>query len=160
VADQLQHTRQVLDQVLEERGAQDAQWGDQVDYPDGTGPAWANEAGRRRHACQAAAATGECTWMHVLLEEVYEALAETDLDALERELIQVAAVAVKWVEALERRQYAAGVQEVADDDHRPDPHDDDRCGTCEGEWHDDRCARWCETGNPGHACWGCLEASL
>ncbi len=40
---------------------------------------------------------------HILLEEVHEALAEDDPTRLRAELLQVAAVAVCWVEAIEQR---------------------------------------------------------
>lgn len=42
-------------------------------------------------------------WRHILDEEVAEALAETDPERLRAELVQVAAVAVQWIEALDRR---------------------------------------------------------
>ena len=42
-------------------------------------------------------------WDTILLEEVYEALEEADPEKLIVELIQVAAVALSYVEAIERR---------------------------------------------------------
>lgn len=42
-----------------------------------------------------------CTWWHILREEVLEAAAEEDPASLRDELIQVAAVAVKMIDALE-----------------------------------------------------------
>jgi len=42
-------------------------------------------------------------WDGVLLEEVYEALAESDPERLRAELVQVAAVAVAWIQAIDRR---------------------------------------------------------
>jgi hypothetical protein len=42
------------------------------------------------------------TWAHILTEEFYEALAEADPEKLREELVQVAAVAVAWVECLDR----------------------------------------------------------
>ncbi|PRY56469.1 hypothetical protein [Glycomyces artemisiae] len=48
-----------------------------------------------------------CTaWDGILLEEVYEALAEKDPEAQRAELVQVAAVAATWVEAIDRRSGA------------------------------------------------------
>jgi hypothetical protein len=41
--------------------------------------------------------------MLILREEVYEAFAEEDPAALRTELIQVAAVAATWVDAIDRR---------------------------------------------------------
>ena len=43
------------------------------------------------------------TFRPVLLEEVSEALAEDDPARLREELLQVAGVAVLWIEALDRR---------------------------------------------------------
>lgn len=42
-------------------------------------------------------------WSLILLEEVYEALAESDPAKLRAELIQVAAVAASWIENIDRR---------------------------------------------------------
>lgn len=100
----------VLSDVAAERARQDEKWGEQ-NHPDGTGPQvahgflgrMAEHAEHARDACQAAAAVGECTWRHILLEEVYEGLAEADPARLRAELVQVAAVAVQWIEAIDRR---------------------------------------------------------
>jgi len=88
--------------VRREREAQDQKWGEQ-NHPDGTGDAqvWADHA---RAVCQQAAANGSVTWKHILWEEVAEAFAETDPAKLRTELIQVAAVAMTWVEAIDRRK--------------------------------------------------------
>jgi hypothetical protein len=45
---------------------------------------------------------GLVTWWHVLREEVCEAFAEADPERLRDELIQVAAMAIRWVEDLDR----------------------------------------------------------
>lgn len=92
----------VLSDVAAERAAQDAMWGVQ-DFPDGSGTAFEPRAARAKDDGRAAWSAGELTWRHVLVEEVYEALAEPAPDRLRAELIQVAAVAVKWVQALDRR---------------------------------------------------------
>ena len=44
-----------------------------------------------------AARASKLTWRHVLAEEFYEALAEHDPQALRAELVQVAAVALRWI---------------------------------------------------------------
>lgn len=90
-----------------ERQRQLVKWGEQH-HPDGTGPSNAREADRWRDACQAAAARGDVTWSHILLEEVYEALAESDPVKLRTELIQTAAVIAAWVSDLDRRVPEAG----------------------------------------------------
>jgi hypothetical protein len=98
-------------QIREEREAQDTKWGEQ-NHPDGTGPktpivvgiARMHEAATAaRQACQRAASEGDVTWRHILLEEVFEAFTEEDPAELRTELIQVAAVAQQWIEAIDRR---------------------------------------------------------
>ena len=89
--------------VRAERTRQNAKWGEQ-NHPDGTGGvmyvAIADEA---RMDCQRAAAEGKVTWRDILTEEFAEALAEGDPERLRAELIQVAAVAMAWAEAIDRR---------------------------------------------------------
>ena len=43
------------------------------------------------------------SWALVLLEEVLEAMHEDDVERLRAELVQVAAVAVRWIGALDAR---------------------------------------------------------
>ncbi|MGA4995842.1 hypothetical protein [Nonomuraea bangladeshensis] len=97
--------------IRAELAAQDAKWGEQ-NHPNGTGDALANALGVpiggrladvHRRFCRNAAEVGKVTWRHILLEEIYEALAETAPDKLAAELLQVAAVAVQWRGALRRR---------------------------------------------------------
>ncbi|RVX40416.1 ADP-ribose pyrophosphatase YjhB (NUDIX family) [Nonomuraea polychroma] len=93
----------VLAEVAAERAAQDKRWGMQ-ELPDGTGGGRTTAASdRARQETETAARDGALTWRHVLAEEVLEAFAEADPDRLRAELIQVAAVAVKWTQALDRR---------------------------------------------------------
>lgn len=107
-----EHTQSVLRAVAEERARQDAKWSDQFWLADGTGAdTWRSEADDARAACKARVLNGTATWLDVLREEVYEAFAETDPLRLRTELIQVAAVAVAWIEALDRRQRGAQGQE-------------------------------------------------
>lgn len=42
-------------------------------------------------------------WTGILLEEVYEALTEADPERIRAELVQVAAVACAWIDAIDRR---------------------------------------------------------
>ena len=94
----------VLEEVSRERVAQQAKWGEQ-NHPDGTGlPHAAHKPIRAQRDCEAAFANGRGTWRHILIEEVAEAEAESDRTRLREELIQVAAVAVAWVEAIDRRR--------------------------------------------------------
>lgn len=99
-----EHPRDLIYLHLEaERLKQDAKWGEQ-NHPDGTGSAsqqiFAIDA---RLACERAARNGTLTWAHILGEEVCEAFAEDDPSRLHAELVQVAAVAIEWLEALGRR---------------------------------------------------------
>ena len=110
----------VASDVADERARQDTKWGEQ-NHPDGTGPdsrplraeagfnflqgnvpagllAEAFKAATDRHA-----KSKTLTFADILLEEVFEALAEDDSQKLRTELVQVAAVATQWVEAIDRR---------------------------------------------------------
>jgi hypothetical protein len=93
----------VYAEVAAERAAQDATWGEQ-NHPDGTGePGSDSVAAAARTLCQGAAASGHLDWLHILREEVAEAFAESDPAKLRAELVQVAAVATAWIEAIDRR---------------------------------------------------------
>lgn len=92
----------VLADVAAERAAQDARWGVH-DLPDGTDTRHAAVADGAKTDTHAAWQAGRLTWRHILEEEFHEALAETDPAALRTELVQTAAVAVKWVQAIDRR---------------------------------------------------------
>ncbi len=101
--------RGVLAEVAEERLAQNAKWGEQ-NHPDGTGykldlPGFAADVQRDRFrdVIDEDAREGRLTWMGILTEEVLEVNAETNPAAIRRELIQVAAVAVAHIEAIDRR---------------------------------------------------------
>lgn len=93
----------VLGEVLNERRRQLAKWGVQH-RPDGT-PAGAAtyNAQLSKAACQRAEANGGATWDQVLSEEFFEAMAESDPQALRTELLQVAAVCVAWAEDIDSR---------------------------------------------------------
>ncbi|MEV7011424.1 hypothetical protein [Streptosporangium sp. NPDC051022] len=103
----------VLADVAGERVAQDTMWGIQ-DIGDGTGPERAADADRAKEEVGTAFREGRLTWRHILLEEVLEAFAEDEPEALRTELIQVAAVAVKWVQALDRRGGTPSPRDTAD----------------------------------------------
>jgi hypothetical protein len=119
-----EHTIVVLHGVALERQRQDKKW-DEQNHRDGTGddrlllrgahvpgsgqgehamrPTYGTLAYVARLACQAAHRKGDDAWDLVLLEEVFEAMAEDDPVTLRAELIQVAAVAVNWIECIDRR---------------------------------------------------------
>ena len=100
--------RAVLDEVAAERARQHARWGQQ-DLPDGTGqPSDRDGADSAREACAFAASHGGLTYRHILDEEVAEVMAETEPARLRTELVQVAAVAVQWIEGIDRRAKIGG----------------------------------------------------
>ena len=112
----------VVIELAEERTRQTAKHGDQSHLPDGSGAtlwmsmdddyirrhgirrdnlaAWAKS---RTDAASQSQGDGSITFEHILTEEWAEAIAESDPDALRAELVQVAAVAVQWIEALDLR---------------------------------------------------------
>lgn len=106
--------RLVLAEVYAERCRQDAKWGEQ-NHPDGTGPnlVWAYTgpaayvADTAKSECQRLSDEGLVTYADIFLEEVAEAFAESDPNKLRTELIQCAAVAVAWVEKIDRDQAKA-----------------------------------------------------
>ena len=113
----------VLVDVLTERTRQDAKWGEQ-NHPSvdavlmgrsgGCGPErMADEyeipwADRAKALCDDAAERGECTWAHIAVEELCEAVeAAVESDAACRgELVQLAAVIVAWIQCIDRRASA------------------------------------------------------
>lgn len=95
--------RRFFREVDAERARQLAKWGDQR-HPGGNGHfEWKEKARLHRKICDAAEEDGRTTWDYVLLEEVYEALAEEDPAELRTELIQAAAVIAAWIEDIDRR---------------------------------------------------------
>ena len=98
----LQPTVRVVTEVVNERLNQDAKWGVQ-NHPDGTSDYWVVHAESAKRENEWRSKTGNIDWRCILLEEVWEAFAETDPKLLREELVQVAAVAVAWVEAIDRR---------------------------------------------------------
>ncbi|MFE0132426.1 hypothetical protein ACFWY6_12765 [Streptomyces sp. NPDC059037] len=103
VWDQEQPSASVLGEIAAERVRQDAKFGEQ-NHPDGTGTVEQQKyAESARRWCQTAFGSGYGTWSDVLAEEVAEANAERDPAKLRAELVQVAAVAAAWIEAIDRR---------------------------------------------------------
>lgn len=91
----------VLDSIRSERLAQHMRWGRQHHLPNGTGSRWSGLAESARGTCDAASDAGTLSWRDILVEEVAEVMAEADAWKLRAELVQVAAVAVQWVQALD-----------------------------------------------------------
>lgn len=96
-------TNGILEEVLWEREQQDIRWGEQ-NHPDGTyQEVFEYEAALAKQRCADAVRISVLTWQLILAEEVAEAFAESDPVKLREELIQVAAVATCWIEAIDRR---------------------------------------------------------
>lgn len=91
------------DMAIEQESAE-AKHGDQSHLPDGTGK-WGDHfaADHAREACDQAFQDGTLTWRDILCEEFNEAMAENAPDLLRAELVQVAAVCMSWIEAIDRR---------------------------------------------------------
>lgn len=114
-------TESVLFEVLAERQRQEAKWGQQ-NHPDFDRVLLEREGGcspermaehyevpteaRGKFLCQNAFATKQGTYAHILIEEVSEAVGACNAspEDLRAELIQVAAVAVAWVEKIDRQR--------------------------------------------------------
>ena len=95
---------QIVEDVRRERARQDELWGEQ-NHPDGTGSVWQKQmlADVRKDNAYALQ-DNKMTWALILLEEVYEVMAEWDPARIEEELDEVIAVAAAWRECLMRKK--------------------------------------------------------
>lgn len=98
-----ERTVKVLLEVQIERYKQNKKWGEQH-HPDGTSAAFQDLADIAKERTEAAAKAGQVSWKDILEEEMFEAFAESDSEKLRHELIQVAAVAVAWIEDIDSRK--------------------------------------------------------
>ena len=108
-------TQAVLDDVAIERSRQFREHGTNETLEDGTGATvpWLKpssdinaelaEARFRLDYENREERHGQPTWMHILREEIAEVFMESDPTRLREELVQVAAVAVSWVEKIDGR---------------------------------------------------------
>ena len=102
----------VLEEVRQECNRQDEQWGAIRDYPDiqqhliedAAGHPYAAHEQHYKALNHMRQEHGYLSGDGILLEEVFEALAAGAIDRLRAELIQVAAVCVNWIMALDRRK--------------------------------------------------------
>lgn len=95
-------------EVWAEETAALIKFGRQYDLPDGYPDSaslypWFPSADGCRARTELAAAGHRVTWADVLAEEVTEAFEERDPARLRAELIQVAAVALRWIDAIDSR---------------------------------------------------------
>ena len=98
-------TQSILDEVAQERRRQNSKWGPIQDIPLGTGPCTPDAYDFYRPMLDQARHEnddGDATFATVLAEEFAEAMLEDDPEKLRAELIQVAAVAVKTIEHIDR----------------------------------------------------------
>jgi hypothetical protein len=97
----------IFEDVRAERAFQRERWPDCESLPDGTGGGGrATYEAIAKGACERAYREGRLAHAHVFEEEAAEVLAATEEDALDKELNQVIAVAVKWREDIARRRAA------------------------------------------------------
>lgn len=82
-----------VDPVLAARGADHTRICQEHEIPTAT---------RAKFLCEIAQQRGECSFAHVVIEELCEAVEKCqDEPALREELIQLAACVVKWIESLD-----------------------------------------------------------
>lgn len=96
----------VATDVCQEVGRQFEKWGEQ-NHPNGTGNPAKNDralADMFRIVADSKARSGDLTWRDILLEEVYEAMAEKDAKPLRGELVQVGAVVTSWIASIDRKE--------------------------------------------------------
>lgn len=102
--DDLTPTEYVLIETADELDRQQDLWGEQ-NHPDGTGSASDKVLMELvRAETDLKDSKGELTWADILREEFYEAVSEDDEEKLRVELVQVAAVALQWAVAIDRRR--------------------------------------------------------
>lgn len=70
---------------------------------NGTDQIYALERDEAQRLTNEASAAGTVTWKHVLAEEVLEAFAEENDQALRAELVQICAVGARWIEDIDSR---------------------------------------------------------
>lgn len=102
-ADMNDSIQRVLEDVEHERWRQIDKWGHQP-LPDGCnlpGDEVMEEAARA--ICESAAAEGKLTHRIVLMEEIAEAFNAKTPAERRKELVQCAAVIVKWIEQIDER---------------------------------------------------------
>lgn len=98
-------TDRILQEVLAERRRQHEKWGKQ-DFPDGTKTTESNQQylSALKEKNDEAATKGSLSFAEILREEFVEAVTEENPDNLRKELVQVAAVCVQWIQAIDERK--------------------------------------------------------
>lgn len=130
-------TAVVLEDIAVERRNQINKWGYQT-HPDLLDERASNRAdygwlsGVYRDRNDQAEVQDELDWTGILLEEVYEALAESDRERIRAELVQVAAVAVAWIEDIDSERLA-GAHEMTEPEQIAGYKWHSRCTNCDYE---------------------------
>lgn len=101
----------IVAEMLVERSRQDKKWGVQnhpsIIDPDRWGAHYdygiPSEAAAKQ-ACDDAAKFGEQTWASIAIEELSESVYAVNDELRREELIQLAAVALAWIECIDRRE--------------------------------------------------------
>jgi hypothetical protein len=112
-------TNILLEAVYDERRSQFRQWGDQHHasaYSENELRRFAKSADTWKQINDARAEAGTLTWDGILIEEVMEALSETEPTLRVIELIQVAAVALAEAESINRLLDELDAEEPAVDE--------------------------------------------
>lgn len=94
----------ILDEILAERVRQHRLWGDRSHLPMGTGSGFKANADEARIVCDIKHRQGTLTFRHIIAEEFWELMAATTDEERRAEAIQVAAVCVQIIEAIDARQ--------------------------------------------------------
>jgi hypothetical protein len=99
----------IFSEISRECKRQDEKWGEQnhpmtrsIEAPG----LFRILADKKKYENQTNDSEGNAMWANILLEEVYEAFAETEPEKQREEMIQTAAVAVQIIECLNRRMEA------------------------------------------------------
>lgn len=99
-------TDRVLAQIYAERKRQEQLWGEQ-NHPllnaSNLSKVFAGRAEAWKECNQDRVRQGDLSWDGILLEEIYEALAERNPMAMRAELVQAAAVIVNMIECIDRQ---------------------------------------------------------
>lgn len=103
-------------QVIDERARQDQKWGEQnhPDAPEDRASLGIAANIDARLETDEALERGRLTWAHIAIEELSGAIyAPTDSER-RRELVQLAAVAIAWIECIDRRRQIPSVDVIAE----------------------------------------------
>lgn len=96
----MQNRRDIIADIVNERHRQLQLWGTQH-WPNGTSKTWDQLRKEVTRQTDKATKDKRLTWQLILWEEVLEVFSETNPTNLRQELVQVAAVALQWIEALD-----------------------------------------------------------